>query len=156
MDQQKKSKIYNFSDEEFKQIILTSNSLSDCCKKIGLSTSGQNGRYQIKKRCDELNIPLDFESQKSYHSHPKYTLDEVLVENSKYLNYTCLKNRLINEGYLEYKCQICGNTGVWNNQKLTLQLDHINGIKTDNRITNLRLLCPNCHSQTDTYSGKNK
>lgn len=156
MAQQKKSKIYNFSDEEFKQIILASNSLSDCCKKIGLSTSGQNGRYQIKKRCDELNIPLDFESQKSYHSHPKYTLDEVLVENSKYLNYTCLKNRLINEGYLEYKCQICGNTGIWNNQKLTLQLDHINGIKTDNRITNLRLLCPNCHSQTDTYSGKNK
>ena len=156
MAQQKKSKIYNFSDEEFKQIILTSNSLSDCCKKFDLSTSGQNGRYQIKKRCDELNIPLDFESQKSYHSHPKYTLDEILVENSKYLNYTCLKNRLINEGYLEYKCQICGNTGVWNDQKLILQLDHINGIKTDNRITNLRLLCPNCHSQTDTYSGKNK
>lgn len=55
---------------------------------------------------------------------------------------------------MEYRCSICGNTGEWNSKKLVLQLDHINGIHNDNRIENLRLLCPNCHSQTDTFCGK--
>ena len=56
---------------------------------------------------------------------------------------------------MKYKCAICGNNGIWNNQKLVLQLDHKNGDNTDNRLSNLRLLCPNCHSQTDTFSGRN-
>lgn len=62
-----------------------------------------------------------------------------------------LKRRLINEKKLNYKCALCGNTGGWNNKKLVLQLDHINGDHKDNRIENLRLLCPNCHSQTETF-----
>lgn len=57
---------------------------------------------------------------------------------------------------LEYKCAFCGNTGEWLGQKLTLQLDHINGKNNDYRIENLRFLCPNCHSITPTYAGKNK
>ena len=53
-------------------------------------------------------------------------------------------------------CANCGNIGEWNGQSLTLQIDHINGINNDNRKENLRWLCPNCHSQTSTYTGKNK
>ena len=82
-------------------------------------------------------------------------MEEILVENSSYTNRTRLKERLIKEKLLEYKCSICQNNGIWLNKELTLQLDHINGINNDNRIENLRFLCPNCHSQTDTYSGKN-
>ena len=67
-----------------------------------------------------------------------------------------MKSRLIKEEILEYKCALCGNTGEWQGQSLTLQLDHINGINNDNRLKNLRLLCPNCHSQTKTFSGRNK
>ena len=66
-----------------------------------------------------------------------------------------MKARLIKEGYIEYKCAICGIKD-WLGQPLSLQLDHINGINDDHRLENLRLLCPNCHSQTDTYAGKNK
>ena len=55
---------------------------------------------------------------------------------------------------LEYKCSICGNNGVYMEKPLTLQLDHINGVNNDNRLENLRFLCPNCHSQTETFSGK--
>jgi len=89
-------------------------------------------------------------------SSTKYSLDDILIENSNYKNISRLKTRLINENKLEYKCAICGNTGEWNNNPLVLQLDHINGKHNDHRLENLRFLCPNCHSQTETYSGKNK
>lgn len=56
---------------------------------------------------------------------------------------------------MEYKCACCGNTGEWNGRPLVLQLDHINGDNCDNRLENLRFLCPNCHSQTDTFAGRN-
>ena len=89
-------------------------------------------------------------------SNTKYSLDEILVKNSSYMNIRSLKNRLIKEKRLEYKCTMCGNIGIWNGQKLSLQLDHINGIHNDHRIENLRFLCPNCHSTTETYAGKNR
>jgi 5-methylcytosine-specific restriction endonuclease McrA len=66
-----------------------------------------------------------------------------------------LKSRLLKEKLIEYKCVKCGNTGEWQGEPLSLQLDHINGNNKDHRLENLRLLCPNCHSQTKTYSGKN-
>ena len=57
---------------------------------------------------------------------------------------------------INFKCSKCNNEGEWFGEKLVLQLDHINGISNDNRIENLRFLCPNCHTQTETYSSKNK
>lgn len=82
-------------------------------------------------------------------------LEDVLVENSTYTTSSRLKARLLKAGRLKEECSSCGNGPEWNGKPLSLQLDHINGINNDNRIENLRILCPNCHSQTDTYSGKN-
>jgi len=84
-------------------------------------------------------------------------LSEILVENSGYTNIARLKIRLLREGLLEAKCygEGCGLT-EWRGQPISLQLDHINGDNLDHRIENLRLLCPNCHSQTETFAGKNK
>lgn len=154
----RKSKVYESTDDEFKQIVQQSINFSDCCRKIGLSINGNNGRAKIKQRCEELNISYQhlYLSNIEVHSHPVYSIEEILVENSTYASRTKLKQRLVSEGLMEYKCSICGNQGEWNGHSLTLQLDHINGINNDNRLENLRFLCPNCHSQTDTFSGKNK
>lgn len=81
-------------------------------------------------------------------------LDSVLIENSTYARHS-VKRRLISESLLEYKCSCCGNIGEYNNKPLVLQLDHINGINNDHRLENLRFLCPNCHTQQDTYAAKN-
>ena len=152
----RKSKVYDFSEEEFNSIIQNSYSFIECCKKIGLSQNGANGRKQIKKRCQELNISTEhFKLFGRNTSVNKRELDDILVENSTYTNNSALKARLIKEGLLEYKCAICSQKPVWNNKSLVLQIDHINGDHLDNRLENIRFLCPNCHSQTDTFSGKN-
>ena len=80
-------------------------------------------------------------------------LTEILVENSNYQSFKLAK-RLLKEGYKERKCEMCGNTH-WCNYLIPLELHHINGIKTDNRLENLQMLCPNCHALTDNYRGKN-
>lgn len=77
--------------------------------------------------------------------------------DSPYISTHALKRKLINFKLLEYKCsnKKCNIVDEWNGEKIVLQLDHTNGLNTDNRLINLRLLCPNCHSQTETYAGKN-
>ncbi len=150
------SKVYQVSDEDFKHIIQQSNTYSDCLRALGLGTNGGSSTDILKRRIKELNCSTEHFNQKNKQSYQaKYSLDEILVENSSYANISSLKRRLINEHRLEYKCAICGLT-EWLNKPISLQLDHINGINNDHRINNLRFLCPNCHSQTDTFAGKNK
>lgn len=76
-------------------------------------------------------------------------LESVLTVNSSY-SRSKLKKRLVSEGVMEEQCAWCGIGPSWNGKPLTLELDHINGVNDDNRLENLRLLCPNCHSQTPT------
>lgn len=83
----------------------------------------------------------------------KFELVDIL--NGKHPQYPTikLKKRLIKEGFLENKCNICGIT-TWNDKQIVLQLDHIDGNPHNHVFNNLRLLCPNCHSQTETWCGK--
>jgi 5-methylcytosine-specific restriction endonuclease McrA len=71
-----------------------------------------------------------------------------------YKNTSSLKIRLYNEGLKTKQCEECGIV-EWNGSEISFELDHINGVNNDNRIENLRILCPNCHSQTKTFRGKN-
>jgi hypothetical protein len=81
-------------------------------------------------------------------------IEDYLVSDRPRTGRTTLKRRLIKEGLLVDKCSECGII-EWRGKKLSLDIHHINGIKTDNRLENLCLLCPNCHRQTDTFAGKN-
>ena len=78
----------------------------------------------------------------------------ILVEHSNYQSNK-LRKRLLNEGYKEPICESCFNE-YWLGNPIPLELDHINGDNSDNRLENLALLCPNCHALTPTYRGKNK
>ena len=82
------------------------------------------------------------------------TAKDLLKENCKH-SRSNVRRFVIKNKLLPYKCAVCGAL-EWNGKTLSLELDHINGINTDNRIENLRFLCPNCHSQTATYGSRNQ
>lgn len=76
-------------------------------------------------------------------------------EVHEYKTRSGIRGRIIKDNLLPYKCQECGLEEYWNGKKIVLHLDHINGVNNDHKIENLRFLCPNCHSQTSTYTGRN-
>ncbi len=106
----------------------------------------------------EYNINTDHWTNRPRES-PKITirsLEEILVENSPYKNGGgSLKRKLLKHNLIKDECTKCGLGNEWQKKPITLHLDHINGIPNDNRLENLRVLCPNCHSQTETFGGKN-
>lgn len=150
-----KSKIYQLSEKEFIEIVKSSKSYNECLKKIGLS-HGRSQNDLLKKRCSELEISTEHFTFSNTPSNKKYTLEEIFKENSEYTNMTRMKTKILDNKMLIYECAICGNKGEWQGKPLTLQLDHKNGNHKDNRIENLRFLCPNCHTQTETYGSKSR
>lgn len=77
-----------------------------------------------------------------------------LLVRGRYTSTTSLRRRLLRERVLEARCSACARH-TWEGAAIPLELDHVNGDRADNRLENLRLLCPNCHAQTDTYRGRN-
>ena len=151
-----KSKIYLLSDLDFKNLISNNQTYSDCLRQLGLCETGSASRTILKRRIKELGINTDHFNKYINNVQKSSTkpLSTYLIKGSS-VSKQNLKRRLLKEKIIPYKCSICGNDGTWNNKKLSLQLDHINGDNTDNRVENLRFICPNCHSQTNTYAGKN-
>lgn len=107
---------------------------------------------QIWRKCKVLGLEF---TNGGGGSKAKIPLDEILAGDHPYYQTLKLKKRLIREKILENKCSCCG-IEEWQGNPITLQLDHVNGDGSDHKLSNLRLLCPNCHSQTDTWCGKNK
>ncbi|MBV9926015.1 MAG: HNH endonuclease [Acidobacteria bacterium] len=152
----------SYTREEFVQAWLTSKTVGEVAKKLGRNRSG-GGYVVLKTAARELSLPTDhmieygFSTGPSYNRYRSIPLSAILIKDSSYTNIARLKIRLLREGLLEARCdeEDCGLTD-WKGRPIALQLDHINGDKFDHRIENLRLLCPNCHSQTDTFAGRNK
>ena len=152
-----KIKSKHFTEQEFIEVVETSHSIRECLRKLDLACSGAS--YSIfHSRVKALQLDTSHFGvstvRRAYTKFNKREFQEILVKNSTYRSTDKLKKRLIKEGLLHYSCSKCG-ISEWNGVGLSLHLDHVNGISNDNRIENLRLLCPNCHSQTETYAGKN-
>ncbi len=154
-----------YTKELLEPIVGASYSLSEVLRKLGLVQSGGNHRG-IKGHIVCSNISMDHftgqawsrgkthinnSSVASSRAKNTYTDSEVFVKNSIYRG-TLLKGRLLRLGWKE-RCFICG-ISEWLESKLTFHVDHINGESTDNRLENLRFLCPNCHQQTETWGNK--
>lgn len=150
------------TENNLKNAVANSISIAEALKMLDMSVSTGNYR-SFHKNVKRYGIDTShFLGQshligKNRNSKTTIPLEQILVENSTYLSIASLKVRLIKNGLLKYKCygDGCG-ISIWKGNTLSLQLDHINGISSDHRIENLRLLCPNCHSQTETFCGKNK
>lgn len=143
-----------WTDEDLIFYCQNSKNKTEVLKKIGLNFHNSGNYQTIDKYIKRLNIDVSHFEIGISHNIPqtKSSLEEILIENSSYTKTSGLKDRLVKEGLLEYKCAVekC-QLNNWLDGKINLHLDHINGNRSDNRIENLRLLCPNCHSQTETY-----
>ena len=153
------NKIYKLSDEQFVELLKKSSTISEVFFKLGYTVKGNSWGYsQVKRRMDDLN--LDHSIFKGRSAIIKTTKlnnvkkEDILKENCKHQR-TVLRRYIIKNNLIPYKCAICGCT-EWQGKTLSLELDHINGINNDNRLENLRFLCPNCHSQTSTYGSRNQ
>ena len=103
----------------------------------------------------KLDIQRRIQKAEEYDRLEKTRPIEDSLTNKVPMQSDKLKVRLLNEGVLKNRCHICKNKG-WQGEKIPLELDHINGDHGDNRIKNLRLVCPNCHAQTSSYRVKKK
>ena len=148
------SKLDTISTETFGQMVKESSNWTQITLKLGMRPGGANFKSIRTRMCADGIDTSHFRTNKN--KRKRYTLDEILVENSTYQDGSALKKRLFRELGWKNECRACHLSGTWNEKPIMMQLDHINGIHTDNRIENLRLLCPNCHSQTDTFCGRNK
>ena len=138
---------YNW--QEIRKAYETGSSRNEIKQRFQISQGAWSSAIKAKK----IVLKSEDEHFNGYNPRP---LEDVLVKDSPHKDITSLKKRLLKEGILNNTCISCGIEPLWNGSPLVLHLDHTNGDNSDNRIENLRILCPNCHSQTETYCGRNK
>lgn len=149
---------YRYTDDEIRRVVAEAVSIADALRRLGLVPRGANYRI-LQRRIRELGLNTEHFLGAGWRKGsrrpvvPARALAEILKVNSPYHTGT-LKKRLLAEGYKERRCEDCGLID-WNGKPIPLELHHINGDSTDNRLENIRILCPNCHAQTPTYRGKN-
>lgn len=151
-----------YTKEMLEEAVKNSNSTSDVVRYLNMRLTGGSHRH-VKQRLLHYNINIShftsdrsFAGQKRTNNYSKTGYLILLVKNENNIRTEAKYLRLaIKEYGIEEKCAECGLGCEWNNKPIKLQIDHINGDGSDNRIDNLRYLCPNCHTQTDTYGSKN-
>lgn len=152
-----KNKLSDLKDEKIKEVLENSNSFRECLIKFGYKSTNGSGCYKIVRNiCERRNIDIPkyvYIGNVDGFNIKRKTDDEVFCQNSTYSRHS-LKKRILKNNLIEYKCNECGIKNEWNGKLLSLQLEHKNGVNNDNRIKNLIFLCPNCHSQTETFGGK--
>jgi len=141
-----------YTKQDFQNAIEESQSMAQAAAKLNLhfSTFKRNAK---KFGLYEPNPGLKGYNKPKEEGKGKLHLQEILAgKHPQYQSYK-LKNRLLKENVIDYKCVSCG-ISEYNNKPISLELDHIDGNSNNHQLSNLRLLCPNCHSQTETFRFK--
>ena len=145
-----------YSEDEARAAIESSMSWAESLRKLGLCSTGGNWRI-LKEHAAEWNIATGHfdpyaRSREAFRRKQK-PLEEILIEGSTY-SRSALKKRLYKEGLKKRECELCGQGEIWRGKRIGLILDHINGVRDDNRLENLRIVCPNCAAGFDTHCGR--
>lgn len=141
----------NYTPEEIKNILKYSSSYKDFARKIGYSNtpSGDTLKMLQKKLVNYDTSHFQESVNKTLR-----TKENTFVENST-ASQSSLRKLYFRGNYTPYLCSICGQKPIWNGKALTLVLDHINGVNNDDRLENLRWVCPNCNQQLETTGSRN-
>ena len=143
--------IDKYTTDELTDIVNNSYSLREVIYKLGYSTGSGSNNATLKKRLEKDGIDT------SHFSHTKGTKrcpENIFIKDSS-ATQKVLRDYFFKGNYVPYKCSICGLEPIWQGKTLTLILDHINGHNKDDRLENLRWVCPNCNQQLDTTGTKN-
>ena len=153
-------KLRSWTDDELALAVEKSRSYRAVLTELSLVPAG--GNYdQIKRRIGELSISTSHFSGKGWNvgmkfvPRPAVPVELLLTEDSNVQSYK-LKTKLFARGLKKPRCELCGWAKKAQDGRIPVELDHVNGNSKDNRLENLRILCPNCHSLQATHRGKNK
>ena len=138
-----------YTHDKILDSIANSANLADALFKLNKTINSTTNRMVLTQYIKDYRIDISH-----FKKHDKFTDEEVFSEHS-HAGQRVLKKRYRDGNYVEYKCLICGQEPFWNGKELVLILDHINGVHDDDRLENLRWVCPNCNRQLDTSNGKN-
>lgn len=147
----------SFTEPQLREAIASSASYAQALRLIGLRPAGGN-HATIKRYAKRWQIPIDHFGPRGRYPRGGLVakpLEEVLVVDSTYQRGS-LKERLYKTGLKSPECEICGQGELWQGRHMAMILDHINGVATDNRLENLRIVCANCNATLDTHCGRNK
>jgi hypothetical protein len=147
----------SWTDEQLIAAVSTEVTMADVARRLGLKPSGGVHSF-LRHHIARLGLDTIHMTGKRSGKARKFLkvprpLDEILVKDSNYTNSGVLRRRLIAAALKEGRCEMCGRSD-WMDQPIRLELDHVNGDRRDNRLQNLRILCPNCHSITETWCRK--
>ncbi len=151
-----------YTKEWLKELCADSYSYAEVLRKAGRKQGGGT-QATLRKKIEEFGIDISHFTGQKWQDSPnqnvqsyqeKYSLEEIFIKNSP-ISQKVLRGYVERHNLIPYQCSKCKCDGRWQDGIIALEIHHIDGDNTNNKLSNLTYLCPNCHALTDNYRGKN-